>query len=100
MSARVIHLHAEAPPKPALGAACNGCGWCCAAEPCPVGMLVSGRRRGACHALQWDASQRRYRCGVLARATRLGPLARRIASRWIAAGAGCDAALERVDTGT
>ena len=43
----VVWLHAEAPPKPAEGAPCNGCGLCCLAEPCPLGVLVSRRRTGA-----------------------------------------------------
>ena len=37
----VIHLHPSAPPKPAEGAACNGCGVCCAWQPCPLGVLAS-----------------------------------------------------------
>jgi len=98
MSRQVIRLHPEAPPKPAEYAPCNGCGVCCAAEPCPLGVLVSGRRRGACAALQWHADATRYRCG-LAAAPRsvlpwlpaaLEPLVRRLALRWISAASGCD----------
>jgi len=37
---RTIAIHAAAPAKPALGEPCNGCGVCCAAEPCPVGMFA------------------------------------------------------------
>lgn len=93
---RVIHLHSEAAPKPAPGDACNGCGVCCAAEPCPVGMLVSRRRRGACAALVWMQDERRYRCGVVSepqRYVKVGWMARwlgRAARRLIAAGKGCD----------
>lgn len=99
MAPRVIHLHQAAPPKPAVGAACNGCGVCCAAEPCPLGMLLSRRRRGACVALAWDEAAARYRCDVLAQPRRwlrwLPPtLARPAAARWIAAGRGCDSDLE------
>ncbi|MDT0138632.1 hypothetical protein [Acidovorax sp. PRC11] len=36
-----------------MGQPCNGCGLCCLAEPCPLGMLVSRRRHGACVALRW-----------------------------------------------
>ncbi|WCM91005.1 hypothetical protein [Acidovorax sp. NCPPB 3576] len=50
---QVVHLHPSAPPQPAQGAPCNGCGLCCLAEPCPLGMLVSRRRRGPCAALRW-----------------------------------------------
>jgi hypothetical protein len=90
---QIIHVHADAPLKPALGAACNGCGVCCLAEPCPVGVLVSGRLRGACAALRWDDATARYRCGVMGQ-----PAARRGPAQWlqaaaahlIAAGHGCD----------
>jgi hypothetical protein len=49
----VIRIEPDAPAKPAPGAPCNGCGLCCLAEPCPVGMLVSRRRHGRCAALVW-----------------------------------------------
>jgi len=94
----VILLQADAPPKPAVGAACNGCGVCCAWQPCPLGVLVSRRRHGACSALQWDEREKQYRCAMVAGARRLWPwlprpaeaLLQRLARRWIAAGAGCD----------
>jgi hypothetical protein len=96
---RVILLHREAPPKPAAGAACNGCGVCCAHEPCPLGMLLSRRRHGACAALQWRDAEGRYACGALADPARWLPwlpsrLARALARRWIAAGRGCDSTLQ------
>ena len=98
----VIHLHADAPPKPAPGRPCNGCGVCCASEPCPIGTLVSRRLRGACTALVWRDGARAYRCGLveqpaahLPRALAwLAPLLRRLARRLIAAGIGCDCSLE------
>ncbi|WP_290877489.1 hypothetical protein, partial [Aquabacterium sp.] len=62
---RVIHIHPEAPPKPPEGQPCNGCGVCCLAEPCPVGVLVSRRLTGACKALRWSDAGRRYSCGLL-----------------------------------
>lgn len=98
---RVIHLHVDAPPKPAEGAACNGCGLCCATEPCPIGALVTRRVRGACSALLWSDSERRYLCGMVsspsqvlpALPTALAPLISRLARRWIASATGCDASL-------
>ena len=87
---RVILIHPDAPPKPALGARCNGCGVCCLAEPCPVGVIFSRRLRGACVKLQWEAASQRYMCGLMTGAA----WRRRLVSRWIAAGKGCDAALE------
>ena len=97
-SQRVILLQHGAPAKPAEGAACNGCGVCCAAEPCPLGMLLSRRRRGACVALDWDAAGARYRCGAIVTPGRWLPwlpagLARRLAMRWVAAERGCDSDL-------
>lgn len=88
---RVILIHPEAPPKPPLGAPCNGCGLCCLAEPCPVGMILSLKRQGACVALRWDEAAGRYACGALRAAP--WPL-NRLMRRWIAAGLGCDAELE------
>lgn len=88
--ARVIHLEPLAPGKPAPGAACNGCGVCCLAEPCPVGIVLSRRRQGACAALRWQAGEARYRCGAIGR----WPLLDRLLLRWIGSGAGCDCDLE------
>ena len=99
MRHRVILLQPEAPPKPASGQPCNGCGVCCAAEPCPLGMWISRRRHGACAALLWNDAEQRYHCGAVAEPQRflgwLPPaLARRLALRWIAASRGCDSDLE------
>lgn len=102
---QVILIHPEAPPKPAFGAACNGCGVCCLAEPCPLGMLLSRRRSGACRALRWSKPQGRYACGMAEApleilgwhgrfAQVLAPWLARWALRWISAGRGCDAAIE------
>jgi len=98
---QVIHLHAEAPAKPAYGAPCNGCGVCCASEPCPLGMLLSTARKGACKALRWDDARSRYVCGVVSaphtvlpgRLRGFAPLLGKLARRWISAGSGCDATL-------
>ncbi|MGD9774826.1 hypothetical protein [Diaphorobacter sp.] len=98
---QVVHLHPGAPPKPALDAPCNGCGLCCLAEPCPLGMLLSRRRRGACAALRWSPEAGRYLCGAVATPASVTrwrhPWAVRafsaLARRWIAAGTGCDADL-------
>lgn len=105
MQHQVIHIHPEAPAKPALGEPCNGCGVCCLAEPCPAGAIVSRRRHGACKALVWSEPDRRYFCGLLVapsgdagtqdawwrRAGRAMWL--RWARRMISAGSGCDADL-------
>ena len=102
---QTIPIHPEAPAKPAWGDRCNGCGTCCAAEPCPVGVLVSGRRQGACKALEWRDADHRYVCGMVdAPGLYLG-----INHRWlnaalstmtrrlISAGSGCDSDAEPLD---
>ncbi len=96
-SHRVILLQPDAPPKPALGAACNGCGVCCATDPCPLGVWITRRRHGACAALIWDGSA--YRCGAVTDPARFLPWlparwARWLALRWIASARGCDADYE------
>lgn len=99
---QTITIHPAAPDKPALGQACNGCGVCCLAEPCPVGIVVTRRRSGPCKALVWNAADSRYRCGVVAEPRTflprwylwLGKGAERVAVRMvlrlIAAERGCD----------
>jgi hypothetical protein len=109
-STQVIHIYPSAPPKPALGQVCNGCGVCCLVEPCPLGIVLSAKRIGACVAVRWNAPAQQYRCGVVVNATQaldqalpamlrwlapvLGwPLAR-LARRWISVGSGCDSSLQ------
>jgi hypothetical protein len=102
---RVIRIHPAAPPQPAPGAPCNGCGVCCLAEPCPAGVLWSRRREGACVLVRWDEAATRYVCGLLADPAACLPAwlrpvpglargLRRVAARSIAAGIGCDCTLE------
>ena len=98
---RVIYLHPQAPSKPPEHAPCNGCGVCCASEPCPLGQVLSRRRHGACAALQWDDGAQRYLCGAraaprqhLPRGLRwAAPLLARMARRLVAAGRGCDSSV-------
>jgi hypothetical protein len=101
-----LHVEPGAPTKPGWGAPCNGCGVCCLVEPCPLGMVLSGRRRGRCSALRWDALGQRYRCGALTDAAGVVQIERlplpgsiqtvlvkwlsRLAYRWVSAGSGCD----------
>jgi len=109
-SHNIIHIEPLAPSKPVLGAPCNGCGVCCLAQPCPIGMVLSGRRHGSCVALQWNAAARLYRCGAIVqpaqvlddvlpaalRGTRrlLAPVLSFLAHRSIALDMGCDSDLE------
>lgn len=101
-TSRVVFVHPGAPPKPAEGAPCNGCGVCCLAEPCPAGIVATRSTHGPCTLLRWDATASIYRCGLLAGdgrphagrlAATVGTAWRAIARRWIAAGRGCDCSL-------
>ena len=77
---------------------------CCAAEPCPVGVLVSRRRSGACAALLWNEATSRYTCGLISDPQRvLGlrwhmatRLISALAARLVSAGKGCDSDAECV----
>ncbi|MDZ4201876.1 MAG: hypothetical protein U1C96_06990 [Gallionella sp.] len=99
---RTITLHTLAPEKPEHGARCNGCGVCCAAEPCPVAYVFLWQFSGHCRALLWQDEAARYVCGMVVhpdRYVRLLPARlRQRASDWlatrIAAGAGCDSTIE------
>ena len=99
MKQRVILLHTQAPAKPPTGQVCNGCGVCCTAEPCPIGMLLSRRTRGACVALIWQPQMQRYGCGVVTQTWPglprwLANALRALGKRWISAGTGCDCKLQ------
>ncbi len=93
----VLKIEASAPDKPDVGASCNGCGVCCVAEPCPLGIVLSGRATGACAALVWREEEHRYLCGALVTPERfagaMSPLLVRLARRWISAGSGCDSSV-------
>lgn len=107
---QTIRIHPQAPQKPVEGMPCNGCGVCCLSEPCPLGVLLSGRRHGACQALRWSESSLLYRCGAIMEsrdvldqamplwlrpiALWLSPLMARLVKRGVAAGVGCDSTLE------
>ena len=101
MKERIIELRADAPAKPGVGQACNGCGVCCVLETCPLAMLRFRRRSGPCPALEWSDGDARYVCGLLRHPQHYLPiptgaqnLARRFLARSIAAGHGCDCTAE------
>lgn len=64
---RVEAITAKAPPKPDFGSPCNGCGFCCAAEPCGVArQFVPGAIDGApCPAMEFEGG--RFWCGMVRR---------------------------------
>jgi hypothetical protein len=57
----------RAPEKPPHGAPCNGCGLCCAAEPCALAGEYLGQApdEGPCRALEFDDG--RFWCGLVQR---------------------------------
>ena len=87
----VVWLHPEAPAKPVEGAPCNGCGLCCLAEPCPLGVLVSRRRAGACLALRWSDADGRYLCGMVVDPATVAHEAEYEGERYVFCSAGCKA---------
>jgi len=99
-----VVLHTAAPDKPGAGEPCNGCGVCCAAEPCVLARWILLQAEGRCRALCWLEGEKRYRCGLVTAPQKyrpwLSPVARpaaRLFRRWIAAGAGCDSDAEVVE---
>ena len=58
---------ARLPVKPAMGSPCNGCGWCCAEEPCGVARqyIPDHPEEGPCLALEWAVG--RFACGMIRR---------------------------------
>lgn len=102
---RIIYLEPHAPSKPAPAQPCNGCGVCCAVNPCPLGMIMNRGSYGACGALTWARAESRYRCGLIVSPERhlpallssLAPLLSKLARRFISAGSGCDCDWEVTD---
>jgi hypothetical protein len=62
----------HAPEKPREGEPCNGCGYCCAAEPCGVALkfipVHQWGARGPCLAMEFEAG--RFFCGLVRHPTR------------------------------
>ena len=95
---QIIEIHRHAPEKPVIGQACNGCGVCCAAEPCPLSLALLWPHQQPCRALEWNENKQRYYCGMVIKPAQylrfLPDWANRwsikIAKRWIAADQRCD----------
>lgn len=58
----------HAPEKPRKGQTCNGCGFCCAAERCPIAIILIGEGPGPCPAMEFEGG--RFWCGFLRNASR------------------------------
>lgn len=74
--------------KPSFGAACNGCGHCCAEQVCGMGLEAFGDSVEApCPALRFDGS--RNWCAVIEQAERMN-VAFAADLKWrLGVGAGC-----------
>ncbi len=58
------------PQKPPWGDPCNGCGRCCQAEVCKVGVALHGRVKAPCPSLEYRAG--RFWCGAVTLADEIG----------------------------
>lgn len=56
---KIERAHRE---KPAPGAKCNRCGWCCLTEVCPAGIAVTGSTQIPCKLLAGRPGK--YRCSL------------------------------------
>jgi hypothetical protein len=98
MKEQVILIRADSPAKPTLGATCNGCGVCCAAEPCPVSLAFLWPHQTPCKALVWSETDKRYFCGMVIKPSKFlvwlpkfaDKFASRLFKRWISANQACD----------
>lgn len=55
-------------PKPKIGTACNGCGYCCAVQPCDIAVeFLGAASAGACPALERDSATGGTVCGMIVR---------------------------------
>lgn len=52
-----------APEYPGYGSPCNGCGFCCAAEPCQIARDFAGFTEGPCPAMEFEGE--RFVCGIV-----------------------------------
>lgn len=57
----------RAPEKPQFGDPCNGCGLCCAAEPCGIAreFIAGVTDQGPCPAMEFEAGW--FWCGMIRR---------------------------------
>ena len=93
--ARRVRACEVAPEKPEEGAPCNGCGFCCAAEPCGLAVEFLGATAGPCPAMEFDAG--RFWCGLVRNPSSYldmpafgDPVVGAIFARAVGIGRGCD----------
>lgn len=80
------------PIKPAQGAPCNGCGWCCHEEVCQAGQIAYSTTEAPCPGIILRDGI--VRCEVVLaeqRALAAGLVAESLIQRGLGIGLGCDA---------
>jgi hypothetical protein len=78
-----------APEKPPWGEPCNGCGYCCAAELCPVGRAVHGEDHPApCPSMKFRDG--RFWCEAVTVAESISPEHGAFIRFRLGIGVGCD----------
>lgn len=95
MSLSLPVIREIAPPKPARGSACNGCGVCCAAEVCAIGMAVMPDAQTPCPAMEFEHG--RFWCGLVRNLPKYAPMSNDVGrivsetfSRMLGINMGCD----------
>ena len=93
--ARRVRACDVAPEKPEEGAPCNGCGFCCAADPCGLAVEFLGVTVGPCPAMEFEAG--RFWCGLVRNPSSYldmpafgDPVVGAIFARAVGIGRGCD----------
>ena len=88
----------RAPEYPGFRSPCNGCGLCCAAEPCDVARQFLGATQGPCPALEFEGG--RFWCGVIRRLSHYlskplfgDGMVREILGDLLGIGQGCDSSV-------
>jgi hypothetical protein len=63
MSIALLVFPDRSPDKPREGAECNGCGRCCAAEPCSIAREFLNAPPAPCPAMEFEGG--RFWCGMV-----------------------------------
>jgi hypothetical protein len=74
--------------KPAFGSPCNGCGFCCAAQVCKLGLDVYGDVPAPCPGLK--RVDGRFVCALVQMADEMGPNHAAALRFILGVGLGCD----------
>jgi hypothetical protein len=91
IKARLQEVRPDAPPKPAYGQPCNGCGLCCSVEVCKIGQAALGEDTQApCELMLFENG--RFWCKLVLAENMAGM--EPIIAQALGAGRGCDSSDE------